>query len=154
MIFEINNNCCHYHNECISFSFIQFSFSVGKNLIGNGASPKSSVNMETSENEESFKNSGSPGPKVPPLKIVIPPAETEQGNKNGKNATRHHGGLPYVVVSNDETSIGSTTVTTSPSSPTNQNIVIKEEVHSPSSNVNSLNDEQRIQQRVLRSTHR
>lgn len=106
---------------------------------------------ETAESEDAFKCLGSPGPKVPPLKIVIPPVESEQCNRNGKTVTRHHGGLPYVVVSNDETG---TTSSISPSSPTpNPNSHVKEEECS-SSTVNLSNEEQRIQQRVLRSTHR
>lgn len=117
----------------------------------NSASPKSTTSLDGQDGEDGMKSVGSPGPKVPPLKIVIPPVETEQGSRNGKNTARHH---PYVVVSNDETTTAASTVTTSPCSPAVQTTVVKEEPQSPVSGSNPSNEEQRVQQRVLRSTHR
>ncbi|KAL1130503.1 hypothetical protein AAG570_011751, partial [Ranatra chinensis] len=70
---------------------------TGKSGSNSGGSPKSAIGGE-SENEDN-KSVESPGPKVPPLKIVIPGASLEeQGNRSGKNGTaRHHQALPYVV---------------------------------------------------------
>jgi len=72
----------------------------GKSGSNSGGSPKSVVGGE-SEGEDN-KSVGSPGPKVPPLKIVISGANLEeQGTRNGKNGSgRHH--LPYVVASSTE----------------------------------------------------
>ncbi|XP_014230586.1 uncharacterized protein LOC106654938 isoform X4 [Trichogramma pretiosum] len=76
-------------------------------------SPKSSlVNMtpESDGEDDKSKNADNGcGPKVPPLKIVIPQSTTseqEQGNRNGKNTSNRSHQLPYVVAtsnSNDST---------------------------------------------------
>ncbi len=125
--------------------------SLGKAGSITSASPKSTTSLDGADTEEGMKSAGSPGPKVPPLKIVLPSAESEQGSRNGKNANRHH---PYVVVSSDETSTAVSTVTTSASSLSVQSTSVKEEPQSPTSAGNLSNEEQRTQQRVLRSTHR
>lgn len=66
----------------------------GKSGSTSGGSPKSVVESEG----EDAKSVGSPGPKVPPLKIVISGASLEEqgSGRAGKNgSSRHH--LPYVV---------------------------------------------------------
>lgn len=74
------------------------------------ASPKpatkttdSDAETEADSKSESF---GSSGPKVPPLKIVIPQQTTtgdqDTGSRNGKNTSaRSHAALPYVVASSN-----------------------------------------------------
>lgn len=86
----------------------------------------------------------SPGPKVPPLKIVIPSVESEQGVRNGKSGAARHSALPYVVASATPTTSppptdAAPTTTTSP--PPNTLDV-------------EMTEEQRSHQRVLRSSHR
>ncbi|XP_065211849.1 ankyrin repeat domain-containing protein 12 [Planococcus citri] len=107
---------------------------------------------DSSENDDPFRcGVDSPGPKVPPLKIVIPSGEAgEQGNRNGKMVTRQHGGLPYIVVPSDETGAVSLT---SPNSPNIMNTIRDDDSSITSSTANLSNEEQRIQQRVLRSTN-
>lgn len=95
--------------------------------------------MGDSDGEEGVKNVESPGPKVPPLKIVIPSLESEQGVRNGKCGAARHSALPYVVAS--------ATPTTSPP---------PSDAHTPPPAVldSELTEEQRSHQRVLRSSHR
>lgn len=102
-----------------------------------------------SEGEEGIKSVESPGPKVPPLKIVIPSLESEQGTRNGKSgAARHHQALPYVVASASSSEPGDTqTPSTTP--PPVQPSTIETDPATPLSA-----DEQRSHQRVLRSSHR
>lgn len=91
-------------------------------------------------------NADSPGsgPKVPPLKIVIPTTDADTGTRtNGKNGNRshHHTALPYVVPS--EESPPTSNQPTSPKSPqkaTTDTITVEEQ-KSP-------------QTRVLRSSNR
>lgn len=91
-------------------------------------------------------NADSPGggPKVPPLKIVIPTTDADTGTRiNGKNGNRshHHTALPYVVPS--EESPPASNQPNSPKSPqkaTSDTIVVEEQ-KSP-------------QTRVLRSSNR
>lgn len=82
------------------------------------------------------------GPKVPPLKIVIPQSgqEPEQGGvRNGKNNSSRHTALPYVVSSNSNDSEKDGSV-----SPTD-----------PAIGMLSAEDQKGGQhQRVLRSSHR
>lgn len=76
----------------------------------NGGSPKSNPGNE-SDGDDLVKNVESPGgPKVPPLKIVLPSASTtsESGDlntsgRNGKTGASRHTGLPYVVPSETTT---------------------------------------------------
>uniref|UniRef100_A0A1B6GM16 Ankyrin repeat domain-containing protein 12 n=1 Tax=Cuerna arida TaxID=1464854 RepID=A0A1B6GM16_9HEMI len=118
------------------------SASRGKSGSNSGGSPKSA--MGDSDGEEGTKNVESPGPKVPPLKIVIPSLESEQGVRNGKCGTaRHHTALPYVVASATPTTSppptdAPTTTTTPP----------------PNTLESEMTEEQRSHSRVLRSTHR
>lgn len=126
-----------------------YSFVAAKPSSASNLSPKSSASVEGPDGEDD-RSVGSPGPKVPPLKIVIPPVESEQGSRTGKNTTRHH---PYVVVSNDETSTAVSMVTTSPSSPAVHTMASKEEAHSLAS-ASLTSEEQRSKQRVLRSANR
>lgn len=84
------------------------------------------------------------GPKVPPLKIVIPTTDADTGTRtNGKNGNRshHHTALPYVVPS--EESPPASNQPTSPKSPqkANTDTITVEEQKSP-------------QTRVLRSSNR
>ncbi|XP_014247673.1 ankyrin repeat domain-containing protein 12 isoform X2 [Cimex lectularius] len=76
--------------------------SRGKSGSNSGGSPKSVPGVE-SEGEDA-KSVESPGPKVPPLKIVISSGsleETGAGGRNGKAGSgRHH--LPYVVATSTE----------------------------------------------------
>uniref|UniRef100_A0A1B6DE99 Ankyrin repeat domain-containing protein 12 n=1 Tax=Clastoptera arizonana TaxID=38151 RepID=A0A1B6DE99_9HEMI len=119
----------------------------GKSGSTSGGSPKSTVGVE-SEGEEGIKSVESPGPKVPPLKIVIPSLESEQGTRNGKNGTaRHHQGLPYVVASgSSEPGDVQQPSTTPPPLPS---------VSLESDSVPLLpGEDQRSHQRVLRSSHR
>lgn len=114
------------------------------------------------------------GPKVPPLKIVIPQQSTsmeqEQGNRNGKNGTtRHHQALPYVVASSNSadsvpdkealSTAGSTSTSSNGPSPSelgsNSNSV-KNDDKKDSVSGPLLSEDQRSthHQRVLRSSHR
>ncbi|XP_046679067.1 ankyrin repeat domain-containing protein 11 isoform X3 [Homalodisca vitripennis] len=112
-----------------------------KSGSNSGGSPKSATG--DSDGEEGTKNVESPGPKVPPLKIVIPSLESEQGARNGKCGTaRHHSALPYVVASATPTTSppptdAPTTTTTPP----------------PNTLESEMTEEQRSHSRVLRSTH-
>ena len=114
------------------------------------------------------------GPKVPPLKIVIPQQsaamEQEQGNRNGKNGTtRHHQALPYVVASSNSAdsvpdkeasgTVGSASASASGSSPSelgSNNISVKNDDKKESISGPLLPEDQRSthHQRVLRSSHR
>ncbi|CAH1396341.1 unnamed protein product [Nezara viridula] len=81
----------------------------GKSGSNSGGSPKSVIESEG----EDAKSVGSPGPKVPPLKIVIAGVSLEEpgSGRPGKNGgSRHH--LPYVV----STSSGGEGEATSPPS--------------------------------------
>ena len=97
------------------------------------------------------------GPKVPPLKIVIPQQtanEPEQGNRNGKNSTsRHHQALPYVVSTNnsDGEKDGQRSRSASPS-----DSFKSEEKKDPAIGMLSAEDQKNSlhHQRVLRSSHR
>ncbi|CAH0392583.1 unnamed protein product [Bemisia tabaci] len=85
-----------------------------------GGSPKSATGAD----------SDGEGPKVPPLKIVIPPREQEGDTGTGRNGAS---GLPYIVASNDDPA---------PSSPP-----------AGSTEESNLSEEQQKSQRVLRSSH-
>lgn len=70
-------------------------------------SPKAAaaqVPSPTAKSDEGSEGDGEKlGPKVPPLKIVIPQSAPEPelgGPRNGKNNGTRHGALPYVVSSN------------------------------------------------------
>ena len=89
----------------------------GTSSGSNSPKPTGSLNVSTStaskvtENESEDAQGGkggsdTAGPKVPPLKIVIPQQsatlEPEPGTRLGKNGTsRHHQALPYVVASSN-----------------------------------------------------
>ena len=114
------------------------------------------------------------GPKVPPLKIVIPQQsaamEQEQGNRNGKNGTtRHHQALPYVVASSNSAdsvpdkeasgtvvSASASSSGPSPSELGSNNISVKNDDKKESISGPLLPEDQRSthHQRVLRSSHR
>ncbi|XP_037039345.1 ankyrin repeat domain-containing protein 11 isoform X1 [Bradysia coprophila] len=119
-------------------------------------SPKPPNNKTTDSDAEADDkngdNFGSSGPKVPPLKIVIPQqgmsGDQETGSRNGKNAsTRNHAALPYVVASssNSNDSADKESVSSRCTSPSDSAKSVDEKKMS--------NEEQR-QQRVLRSSHR
>ncbi|XP_073973151.1 uncharacterized protein isoform X2 [Rhodnius prolixus] len=99
--------------------------SRGKSGSNSGGSPKSLIGVE-SEGEDA-KSVESPGPKVPPLKIVISGASLEEpgpGGRNGKNGSgRHH--LPYVVSTTATTATNNSSPgsggTTAPSNNNNNN---------------------------------
>lgn len=72
-----------------------------------GNSPKASSKGDSESDSDEGKRD--PGPKVPPLKIVIPQhitGEQEQGTRNGKNGNGRHQALPYVVTSSSNDSEG------------------------------------------------
>lgn len=132
----------------------------GNGTPTNNSAPASSNNggakVET-EQEEKTNTDGEkvdPGPKVPPLKIVIPQqsgAEPEQGNRNGKNSTsRHHQALPYVVSSNSNDSEKDT--------PRSRSVSPTDSVKSDEKKEGVLSSEDQKaslhHQRVLRSAHR
>jgi hypothetical protein len=114
------------------------------------------------------------GPKVPPLKIVIPQQsaamEQEQGNRNGKNGTtRHHQALPYVVASSNSAdsvpdkeasgTVGPASASNSGSSSSelgSNNSSVKNDEKKESVSGPLLPEDQRSthHQRVLRSSHR
>nr|CAD7571608.1 unnamed protein product [Timema californicum] len=115
---------------------------------------------------ESSSSSWVGGPKVPPLKIVIPQQSTtleqEQGNRNGKNgASRHHQALPYVVASsNSESSekdgVGSASSgNPSPTESNGGNSKCEEKKESSALGTAPGDEKQSTHhQRVLRSSHR
>ncbi|XP_025425437.1 ankyrin repeat domain-containing protein 12 isoform X2 [Sipha flava] len=91
-------------------------------------------------------NADSPGsgPKVPPLKIVIPTTDADTGTRtNGKNGNRshHHTALPYVVPS--EESPPASNQPNSPKSP-----------QKASSDTLTVEEQKSPQTRVLRSSNR
>lgn len=118
-------------------------------------SPKPPIKTTDSDAEAEDKNGenfSSSGPKVPPLKIVIPQqgmgGDQETGSRNGKNAsTRNHAALPYVVASssNSNDSADKESISSRCTSPSDSAKSVDEKKMS--------NEEQR-QQRVLRSSHR
>lgn len=70
------------------------------------ASKTTDSDAETDGESKSDNFSAAAGPKVPPLKIVIPQQNTtgdqETGSRNGKNTSaRSHAALPYVVASSN-----------------------------------------------------
>ncbi|XP_065342709.1 ankyrin repeat domain-containing protein 11 isoform X3 [Cloeon dipterum] len=69
-----------------------------KSPASGGNSPKSKTGDSESDGDDTKRELS--GPKVPPLKIVIPQqsgGEQEQGTRNGKNGNGRHQALPYVV---------------------------------------------------------
>jgi len=83
------------------------------------------------------------GPKVPPLKIVIPTTDADTGTRtNGKNGNRshHHTALPYVVPSEESPPSNQPNSPKSPQKANNDTITVEEQ-KSP-------------QTRVLRSSNR
>lgn len=127
------------------------------------SSPKPSNKSNDSDGETDENKSGdgfgSGGPKVPPLKIVIPQQSTgndqETGTRNGKNASaRSHAALPYVVPSssNSNDSADKESGSSRCTSPSDSAKSTDDKKGSSSGTV-MTNEEQR-QQRVLRSSHR
>lgn len=114
--------------------------------------PNKTTDSDAEADDKNGDNFGSSGPKVPPLKIVIPQqgmgGDQETGSRNGKNAsTRNHAALPYVVASssNSNDSADKESVSSRCTSPSDSAKSVDEKKMS--------NEEQR-QQRVLRSSHR
>lgn len=114
--------------------------------------PPKTTDSDAEADDKNGDNFGSTGPKVPPLKIVIPQqgmsGDQETGSRNGKNAsTRNHAALPYVVASssNSNDSADKESVSSRCTSPSDSAKSVDEKKMS--------NEEQR-QQRVLRSSHR
>lgn len=124
-------------------------------------SPKPSVktndsDAETDENK-SGDSFGSSGPKVPPLKIVIPQQssgnDAEAGSRNGKNASaRSHAALPYVVASssNSNDSADKESGSSRCTSPSDS----AKSVDDKKNSATAMSNEEQRQQRVLRSSHR
>jgi hypothetical protein len=82
------------------------SGSAGNSPKAPPSKPSSAQGDSESDGDDGKKDaiSGS-GPKVPPLKIVIPQqssVEQEQGARNGKNGNGRHQALPYVVTSSND----------------------------------------------------
>ncbi|KAK6626839.1 hypothetical protein RUM44_009316 [Polyplax serrata] len=129
--------------------------------VANTTTTSSSTTKAEQEQEENKSGSDGEkldqGPKVPPLKIVIPqqPAsEPEQGNRNGKvNASRHHQALPYVVTTNsgEGEKDGQRSRSASPT-----DSLKSEEKKDPAIGMLSAEDQKNSlhHQRVLRSSHR
>lgn len=117
------------------------------------ASNKTTTDSDAEADDKNGESFGSSGPKVPPLKIVIPQqgmsGDQETGSRNGKNASaRNHAALPYVVLpssSNSNDSADKESVSSRCTSPSDSAKSVDEKKMS--------NEEQR-QQRVLRSSHR
>nr|CAD7458606.1 unnamed protein product [Timema tahoe] len=151
--------------------------SNGASTSGNGTKSTSAAEEEGDTEEgkgsaksgpgtESSSSSWVGGPKVPPLKIVIPQQSTaleqEQGNRNGKNgASRHHQALPYVVASSNSESSekdGAGSASSGNPSPTESNGGSSkcEEKKESSALGTAPGDEKQSthHQRVLRSSHR
>lgn len=122
-------------------------------------SPKPNSTKADSDAETDDKNSGdgfnAVGPKVPPLKIVIPQtttADQEAGTRNGKNiSTRNHVALPYVVASssNSNDSADKESASSRCTSPSDSAKGADEKKPSATQS----GDDQK-QQRVLRSSNR
>lgn len=121
-------------------------------------SPKPTTSKSAdSDGEGDDKGSGDSfglaGPKVPPLKIVIPQSDQETGNRNGKNTSaRSHAALPYVVPSssNSNDSADKESASSRCTSPSDSTKSVDDKKQSGTA---MTNEEQR-QQRVLRSSHR
>lgn len=120
------------------------------------APTKASDSDAEADDKGSGDGFGVAGPKVPPLKIVIPQQNTntdqEIGTRNGKNiSARGHAALPYVVASssNSNDSADKESVSSRCTSPSDSTKSIDEK----KTNTVMTNEEQR-QQRVLRSSHR
>ncbi|XP_055382706.1 uncharacterized transmembrane protein DDB_G0289901 isoform X2 [Condylostylus longicornis] len=123
----------------------------------------SDTETDDNKNSDSFGNNG--GPKVPPLKIVIPQqnpsGDNEVGPRNGKNnSTRNHQALPYVVASssNSNDSVAADRESTSsrcgsPADSNGKNSSSSLAAGDEKSNMKGTSEE-RAQQRVLRSSHR
>lgn len=123
-------------------------------------SPKPNSTKADSDAEMDDKNSGdgfnAVGPKVPPLKIVIPQtttADQETGTRNGKNvSTRNHAALPYVVASssNSNDSADKESASSRCTSPADSAKGTDEKKPSTT----QAGGEETKQQRVLRSSNR
>lgn len=123
--------------------------------------------METEEENEEIPqaktttSNSEGGPKVPPLKIVIPQQsatlEQEQGNRTGKNGKTHQA-LPYVVASsssNDsvpEKEASANAGSANPSPPDCGAKVGEDKKDLLGANLTA--EERSSHQRVLRSSHR
>lgn len=126
------------------------------------ASPKPVATKADSDVEMDDKSLGgdsfnAAGPKVPPLKIVIPQQTTSQdpdlGTRNGKNiSTRNSAALPYVVASssNSNDSADKESVSSRCTSPSDSTKGADEK----KLNTSALTNEDQKQQRVLRSSNR
>ncbi|XP_021932382.1 flocculation protein FLO11-like isoform X2 [Zootermopsis nevadensis] len=148
--------------------------SDGETDDGRGGKCSGSGNPEPVGSLTSPSPTWTAGPKVPPLKIVIPQQsasmEQEQGNRNGKNGTtRHHQALPYVVPSSNSAdsvpdkeasgTAGSASTSVSGQSPSelgSNNNSVKNDEKKDSVSGPLLSEDQRSthHQRVLRSSHR
>lgn len=122
------------------------------------ASPKPARNDSDAEMDDKSSDAfNSAGPKVPPLKIVIPQqtsnAESDTGARNGKNnSTRSHAALPYVVASssNSNDSVEKESTSSRCTSPSDSTKSIDDKKLAAT----LANEEQKQQQRVLRSSNR
>jgi len=117
-------------------------FFLGKSNEISSPKPDSDEDKSGGSGPSSADSPGG-GPKVPPLKIVIPTTDADTGTRtNGKNGNRshHHTALPYVVPSEESPPSNQPT---SPKSPqkASADIITVEEQKSP-------------QTRVLRSSNR
>ncbi|KAL7292145.1 hypothetical protein TKK_0014219 [Trichogramma kaykai] len=125
-------------------------------------SPKSSlVNMtpESDGEDDKSKNADNGcGPKVPPLKIVIPQSTTseqEQGNRNGKNTSSRSHQLPYVVAtSNSNDSTDKELSNAGSPMDTSSNAGVKGDEKKDFSGVLDESRSSIHHQRVLRSSHK
>lgn len=121
------------------------------------ASTKTDSDAETDDNKSVGGDSfGSVGPKVPPLKIVIPQQNTntdqEVGSRNGKNVlARSHAALPYVVASssNSNDSADKDSASSRCTSPSDSAKSTDDKKTGT-----GLSNEDQKQQRVLRSSNR
>lgn len=116
-------------------------------MFFSGKSESSSPKPDSDEDKSggsgpSSADSPGGGPKVPPLKIVIPTTDADTGTRtNGKNGNRSHTALPYVVPS--EESPPASNQPNSPKSP-----------QKASSDTLTVEEQKSPQTRVLRSSNR
>lgn len=165
----VGKNCGAAVSKPVSANPVVNVNTDGKSPSSPKANPTNSVSNASSSNvikvdteqEDSKSNSDGEkmdqGPKVPPLKIVIPQQtanEPEPGNRNGKNSnSRHHQALPYVVTTNSNDGEKETTRSRS-ASPTD--LMKADEKKDPAIGMLSAEDQKSSlhHQRVLRSSHR
>ena len=134
------------------------SSSSQKNNQASASSTLGPTAVESDGDDDRSKSSDSgSGPKVPPLKIVIPQSTTseqEQGNRNGKNASNRSHQLPYVVASSNNSNDSMDKEQSSVGSPM-ESSALGIKIEEKKDFTGALDEARSIHhQRVLRSSHR